>query len=133
MRVDISYKFIVGFIVVVASIVLLNLLVPSLGIPEEWQQLFSVACAILVGLLFGWFFSKRFTSNIRVLNGAVERLSHGDLSSTVVLPATVFPDETVDLATSLNRVVESLRGLVGSIRSSSLKVADSAQGLWATS
>ncbi len=133
MRVDISYKFIVGFIVVVASIVLLNLVVPYLGIPEQWQQLFAVACAILVGLVFGWFFSKRFTSNIRVLNGTVERLSRGDLSSAVELPATFFPDETVDLAASLNRVVESLRELVSTISSSSLKVADSAQGLSATS
>lgn len=133
MRVDISHKFIVGFIVVVASIVLINVLVPSLGIAAEWQQLFAVACAILVGLLFGWFFSKRFTSNIRVLTGAAERLRQGDLATGVELPPTLFADETVDLAGSLNGVVESLRVLVGTIRGSSLKVADSAQGLSATS
>jgi methyl-accepting chemotaxis protein len=133
MRVDISHKFIVGFIVVVASIVLINLAVPFLGIATEWQQLFAVACAIFVGLVFGWFFSKRFTSNIRVLTGAAERLRHGDLSTGVELPTTLFADETVDLAASLNAVIDSLRTLVGTIRVSSLKVADSAQGLSATS
>ena len=133
MRVEISYKFIVGFIVVVASIVGLNLLVPQLGIPEEWRQLFSVACAILVGLLFGWFFSRRFSANIRVINATAESLVNGDLSTPAHLPETAFPDETGDLAASLNRVIDSLRALVGAIRSSSVKVADSAQGLSATS
>ena len=32
MRVEISYKFVVGFIVVVASVVVLNILVPKLQI-----------------------------------------------------------------------------------------------------
>ena len=41
MRVEITYKFIMGFITVVASIVILNLLVPKLGIAEVWQQLVS--------------------------------------------------------------------------------------------
>ena len=50
MRVEITYKFIMGFIIVVASIVLLNLLVPKLGIAEIWQQLVSTGGAILVGL-----------------------------------------------------------------------------------
>ncbi|MDY0269123.1 methyl-accepting chemotaxis protein [Trichloromonas sp.] len=133
MRVEISYKFIVGFIVVVASIVALNLLVPHLGIPEAWRQLFTVACAILVGLLFGWFFSRRFSTNIRIINASAESLGNGDLSMPVVLPETAFPDETGDLAASLNRVIDSLRVLVGAIRASSVTVAESAQGLSATS
>ena len=33
MRIEISHKFIMGFIIVVGSVVLLNLLVPHLGIP----------------------------------------------------------------------------------------------------
>ncbi len=133
MRVEISYKFIMGFIIVVGSIVLVNLVVPYLGIPEQWQQLFSVGFAILVGLLLGWFFSKAFTANIRVLTESAERLSRGDLSQPVRLHSTALPDETSDLANSLNQVVESLRGLVGKIRSSSIKVAESAQNLSSTS
>jgi methyl-accepting chemotaxis protein len=133
MRVEITYKFVAGFIIVVGSVVFLNLLVPSLGIPEEMQQLVAVACAILVGLVLGWFFSRAFTANIRHLREAAERLSHGDLSEPVRLPRSSFPDETADLATSLNRVVESLRELVGTIRASAVKAAESAHGLSATS
>jgi len=133
MRVEISHKFILGFIVVVASIVLLDFVVPHLGITEQWQQVFSIACALAIGLLLGWFFSRAFTANIRRLSGAAERLSLGDLSQYIRVSQTAFPDETSDLAASLNRVVESLRDLVGQIRSSALKVAESAQGLSATS
>ncbi len=133
MRVEISYKFIMGFIIVVGSIVLVNLLVPYLGIPPHLQQLFTIGCALLVGLLLGWIFSKAFTANIRVLTDAAERLSHGDLSQPVVLRSTALPDETSDLAKSLNLVVNSLRELVGTIRGSSVKVAESAQGLSSTS
>ena len=133
MRVEISYKFIMGFIIVVGSIVLVNVVVPYLGIPPDWQQLFIVTCAILVGLVLGWLFSKAFTANIRVLNEAAVNLSHGDLSRYVRLRSTALPDETADLAASLNRVINSLRELVGTIRASSLKVAESSQGLSATS
>lgn len=133
MRVEITYKFVSGFIIVVGSVVFLNLLVPSLGIPEEIQQLVAVACAILVGLVLGWFFSRAFTANIRHLREAAERLSHGDLSAPVQLGHSVFPDETTDLAASLNLVVESLRELVGTIRTSAVKAAESAHGLSATS
>lgn len=133
MRVEISYKFVMGFIIVVGSVVLLNLLVPHLGIPEAWQQLVAVACAILIGLVLGWVFSRAFTANLRQLSDTAERLSHGDLSTPAVLPNSSFPDETTDLAASLNRVTDSLRQLVGTIRASALKVAESAQGLSATS
>jgi len=133
MRVEITYKFTMGFIIVVGSIVLFNLLVPHLGIPEAWQQLVTVSFALLVGLLLGWGFSKAFSSNIRFLNEAAERLSQGDLTRYVRPRSTAFPDETADLAASLNKVVDNLRELVGYIKASSDKVAASAQGLSTTS
>lgn len=133
MRVEITYKFIMGFIIVVASIVVLNLLVPMLGIAEVWQQLVSVGGAILVGLVLGSLFSKAFTRNIRIISAAAERVSNGDLSQTIRLNHTMFTDETADLADSLNRVNENLRELVGRVRDASVKVSDSAQGLSATS
>jgi len=132
MRIEISHKFIVGFIVVVGSIVLLNGLVPHLGIPEHLQQLVATLGALLVGLLFGWFFSKAFTSNISVLTAGAERLSSGDLSRKIRLRKGIASDETEDLANSLNLVVDSLRNLVGQIRTSSLRVNESSQGLSAT-
>lgn len=80
MRVEISYKFVVGFVVVVASVVLLNILVPRMEIPEALHQLISIGGALLVGLIFGWLFSKAFTANIGILTEGAERLSDGDLS-----------------------------------------------------
>ncbi len=129
---SISYKFIMGFIIVVGSIVLVNQIIPYLGIAEEWRQLFSVFCALLIGLLLGWAFSRAFTANIQRLTAAAEQLSQGDLTRDVTLGRTYFPDETVDLAESINRVIVSLRELVGYVRATSLQVADAAQGLSTT-
>ena len=133
MRVEITYKFIMGFIIVVASIVILNLVVPMLGIAEVWQQLVSVGGAILVGLVLGSLFSKAFTRNIKIISAAAERISNGDLSQPIRLKDSMFPDETADLAASLNKVNENLKDLVGRVRDASVRVSDSAQGLSATS
>ncbi|MCK4502263.1 MAG: methyl-accepting chemotaxis protein [Desulfuromonadales bacterium] len=122
MRVEISYKFVVGFIFVVASVVLLNLLVPQMNIPEWTHQWISIIGALLVGLIFGWIFSKAFTANFKILTEGAERLSDGDLSRNVRLRKGLFTDETEDLGNSLNLVVASLRNLVGQIRTSSLSV-----------
>ncbi|SEA38223.1 methyl-accepting chemotaxis protein [Desulfuromusa kysingii] len=122
MRVEISYKFVVGFIVVVASVVLLNLLVPQMQVPEWTHQWITIVGALLVGLIFGWIFSKAFTANFKVLSDSAERLSDGDLSRQVRLRKGFFSDETEDLANSLNLVVGSLRNLVGQIRTSSVNV-----------
>ncbi|WP_321368053.1 methyl-accepting chemotaxis protein [uncultured Desulfuromusa sp.] len=122
MRVEISYKFVIGFIVVVASVVLLNLLVPQMQIPEWTHQWITIIGALLVGLIFGWVFSKAFTANFKVLTEGAERLSDGDLSRQVRLRKGLFSDETEDLANSLNLVVGSLRNLVGQIRTSSVNV-----------
>lgn len=132
MRVDISYKFVIGFIVVVASVVLLNLLVPGSDLPEWTHQWITIVGALLVGLIFGWLFSKNFTARIRTLTEGAERLSDGDLSRKVRLQKGLFSDETEDLANSLNLVVNSLRNLVGQIRSSSVNVNESSLALATT-
>ena len=133
MRVEISYKFIIGFLVVVVSGVAVNLAVPFLQIPLEFQQFFSVACALVVGLIIGSIFSRAFTANIRRLTSAGDQISQGDLSENIQLKESNFPDETSDLAKSMNHIQESLRTLVGDIRGISFKVAGSAQSLSGTS
>ncbi len=133
MRVEITYKFVMGFIIVIASTVAVPYVVPFLGIPPEWQQLFTVVCALLVGLVIGWGFSKVFSNNIRSLNAGAERFSRGDFSRPVRVPRDLLEDETADLAVSLNRVGENMRQLVAHIRTTALQVTDSAQGLTATS
>ncbi|PLX85792.1 MAG: methyl-accepting chemotaxis protein [Desulfuromonas sp.] len=132
MRIEISQKFIVGFIVVVGSVVLLNNIVPLVGIPDYLQQLVATLGALLVGLLFGWFFSKTFTSNIGIITTGAGRISNGDLSRKIRLQKRLAIDETEDLANSLNLVVDSLRNLVGQISTSALRVNESSQGLSST-
>ncbi|SHJ51452.1 methyl-accepting chemotaxis protein [Malonomonas rubra DSM 5091] len=132
MRVEISYKFVIGFIFVVASVVFLNLLVPKMDVPEWTHQWITIVGALLVGLVFGWLFSKAFTANISILTEGADRLSNGDLSRKVKLRQGVFSDETEDLSNSLNLVVDSLRNLVGQIRSSSVNVNESSLGLATT-
>ncbi len=132
MRVEISYKFIIGFIFVVGSVVLLNQLVPQMEMPEWSRQGITIGGALLVGLIFGWLFSKAFTANIRILTESAERLSDGDLSRKVRLRKAMFSDETEDLANSLSLVVDSLRNLVGQIRTSSVNVNDSSLSLATT-
>jgi methyl-accepting chemotaxis protein len=133
MRVEISYKFIVGFLVVVVSGVVVNLAVPYLKIPPEFQQTFSIACALVVGLIIGAFFSRVFAANIRRLTSTGDRISQGDLSEDIDLKESSFPDETSDLAKAMNQIQGSLRTLVGDIRSIAFKVANSAQDLSGTS
>jgi methyl-accepting chemotaxis protein len=133
MRVEISYKFIIGFLVVVVSGVVVNLAVPYLQIPPEFQQIFTVACSLLVGLIIGAVFSRLFTAEIRTLTSAGNRISQGDLSEELLLKRGHFPDETHDLADSINQIQKSLRTLVGDIRNVAFKVAGSAQDLSGTS
>ncbi len=133
MRVEITYKFVMGFIFVVGMVAVMNFIVPYLGIPEWMQQPVSAGGAILAGLILGSIFSKAFTGNIKVLTAAAERMSKGDLSQPITLKNTRWPDETTDLADSLNKVNANLKELVGRIRDASVRVSDSAQGLSATS
>ncbi|MDO3378387.1 methyl-accepting chemotaxis protein [Geoalkalibacter halelectricus] len=133
MRIEIANKFIIGFIIVVGTIVVLEFLVPLLGVPTEWQRLVSAAGALTIGLVLGWAFSRAFTANIGVITAAAQRISKGDLSRPVELNRNLLPDETHDFAQSLNLVSANLRELVGRIRSSALQVSDSAQGLSASS
>ncbi|MDH3960798.1 MAG: methyl-accepting chemotaxis protein, partial [Desulfuromonadales bacterium] len=133
MRVEISYKFIIGFLIVVVSGVVVNLAVPYLKIAPEFQQFFTIVCALVVGLIIGALFSRVFTANIRRLTSAGDRISQGDLSENIEMKDNRFPDETSDLASSMNQIQESLRGLVGDIRGIAFKVAGSAQDLSGTS
>lgn len=132
MRVEISYKFVIGFIFVVASVVLLNLLVPKMDVPVWTHQWITIVGALLVGLIFGWLFSKAFTANIGILTEGADRLSNGDLSRKVKLRQGLFNDETEDLSNSLNLVVDSLRNLVGQIRGCSVKVNEASLAQAAT-
>lgn len=127
MRVPLGYKFILGFVVVVAVVTFAPPLVSLLGYSAEVTHFLTIATALTVGLVMGWFFSRRFTRNIGLLTGSTHEVSQGDLSRDIRLPASNMPDETHELAEAINLMVSSLRELVGHIRNSSRKLAQSAR------
>lgn len=129
MRVPIGYKFILGFVVVVAAVAFVPALIARLGYSPEITNILTYLVALTVGLILGWLFSRGFTRTIGVLTGSTEAISGGDLTRGVSLPSSHFPDETAELGESINRVVESLRELVGHIRGAAEKVAASARTL----
>jgi len=129
MRIPIGYKFILGFVVVVAAVAFAPAGVALLGYAPEMSSVLSYLVAMTIGLILGWFFSRGFSRNIAHLTETAEAISQGNLTRDVVIPATRFPDETADLGDSINRMVESLRELVGHIRVTAEKVASSARTL----
>lgn len=131
MRVEIGYKFIVGFLIVIASVVVVNLTVPYLPILPWLRQPLTIAFALLVGLVVGAVFSRVFTRNIRRLTEAGDRLSRGDLSEDVRIK-NLLTDETDDIAAAMNRVQASLRELVGDIRGVASRAAEASLSLAVT-
>ena len=132
MYIQIGYKFILGFLAVVASVVFVPSWVQQLNIPSELAPLLSCLVALTIGLILGSFFSKSFTRNISRLRGATEAISEGDLSRDLEIPPTRFPDETHDMALSISTMQESLRSLVRRIRETSNRVSGSSRTLSAT-
>lgn len=129
MHIPIGYKFILGFIVVVATVAFIPDVVRHLHYSPEITNLLTYSVAMTIGLILGWIFTKSFSKNISLLTTSTEAISRGDLTENVQLKQSRFPDETHDMAISINRMVESLRELVRHIRETSGRVAESARTL----
>jgi methyl-accepting chemotaxis protein len=129
MRIPIGYKFILGFVVVVAAVAFAPSGVQLLGYSPESTKILTFAVALTIGLILGWIFSKTFTRNISTLSESAEAISRGDLTTDVALAKTRFPDETTDMGASIHRMMVHLRDLVCSIREVSEKVSESAKTL----
>jgi methyl-accepting chemotaxis protein len=132
MRIPIGYKFILGFVVVVAAVAFAPSGVQLLGYSPESTKVLTFVVALTIGLILGWIFSKTFTRNITTLNESAEAISRGDLTKEVILSNTHFPDETIDMGVSIHRMMGHLRELVRSIREISEKVSESAKTLSST-
>lgn len=132
MRIPIGYKFIIGFIIVVAAVAFSPKMVASLGYSAEISSLLAYAVALTLGLILGWLFSKSFTANIGRLTDSAESISHGDLTRNVAIKPSRFPDETHELAGLINAMVQNLRDLVGHIKKSSGQLSESAREINST-
>jgi len=132
MRIPIGYKFILGFIVVVAAVAFSPNLVALLGYSAEISNTLGYLVALTVGLILGWAFSKGFTANIAKLTDAAESISKGNLTRDVTISASRIPDETHDLANLINLMLQNLRDLVGHIKTTSRQLTESAREINST-
>lgn len=132
MHVPLGYKFILGFVVVVAAVAFVPDAMRLLGYAPEMTNFLSYAVAMTIGLVLGWLISRRFSRRIALLTSSAEAISQGDLTRSLTVPVVHFPDETQDLALAINRMVKSLRELVSHIRDTSGRVSGSARTLSVT-
>lgn len=132
MQVPIGYKFILGFVVVVATVAFVPAVVRLLGYAPELTSILSYLVAITIGLILGWLFTRSFNRRIGALTAAAEGISQGDLTRGIDLPPSRFPDETREIANSLDTMVTSLQTLVRQIREVSGHVSESARTLSAS-
>nr|WP_279342307.1 methyl-accepting chemotaxis protein [Geotalea sp. SG265] len=122
-----GYKFILGFMAVVAAVAFVPDLVRTVGYSPEITSILTYTVAVTIGLILGWFFSKSFTRNISLLTAATEDISRGDLTREIELKDAYFTDETNDITNSLNLMVQNLRELVRHIRETSERVSFSSR------
>ena len=97
-RVPLGYKFILGFIAVVAVVAFAPSGVSALGYSPDITQFLTIVVAMTVGLVMGALFSRRFARCIGQLTESANEVSQGDLSRDIQLPPTRMPDETHELA-----------------------------------
>lgn len=132
MRVPIGYKFIIGFVVVVAAVAFSPRLVVLLGYSAEISGILGYVVAMTIGLILGWLFSKGFTANIGILTDSAESISRGDLTRDVSIRPSRFPDESHDLAHLINSMLKNLRELVSHIKKTSGQLTDSTREINST-
>lgn len=132
MRVPIGYKFIIGFVVVVAAVAFSPRLVILLGYSAEISTFLGYVVALTIGLILGWLFSKGFTANFGILTDSAESISRGDLTRNVTIRPSRVPDESHELATLINLMLENLRDLVRHIKKTSGQLTDSAREINST-
>ena len=133
MRVPLAYKFILGFLAVVASAAFVPNIVAKIGVQEWMRTPLSFLTAMVIGLILGSVFSRGLTKNFTILNDMARRISHGDLRSsgtpTRKASEKFLTDETTELEESLSLVFTNLRELVSHVKDTSENLADSQQTL----
>ena len=132
MRIPIGYKFIIGFVVVVAAVAFSPRLVEQLGYSAETSTFLGYVVALTIGLILGWLFSKGFTANFGILTDSAESISRGDLTQDISIRPSRIPDESHELASLINLMLENLRVLVRHIKKTSGQLTDSAREINST-
>ncbi|MBN2719646.1 MAG: methyl-accepting chemotaxis protein [Proteobacteria bacterium] len=133
MRVEIRYKLILAFLLVVAVVVFVPYIFDLIGIEEGgWKDFGAVSAAILVGLIIGSIFAAGMTRDIHEMRDMARRISEGDLTVDLSLTKRSFEDEFADLKEVFRVMVRKLSVLARNLKGSSEDVHDSSQTLSAT-
>lgn len=132
MRIPIGHKFIIGFVVVVAAVAFSPSLVELLGYSAEISSILGYVVALTIGLILGWLFSKGFTANFGILADSAEAIRCGDLTRDVAIRPSRTPDESHELASLINLMLQSLRELVRHIKKTSGQLTASAREISST-
>ncbi len=124
-KVPIGYKFILGFIIVVAAAAFVPDIVDKLDVTEWLRRPLSFLTAILIGLIIGAVLTRNFTQRFSELTEAAQKISRGDLTHTgeIELDAQLLKDETTDLAEALVLMMENLRSIVEHIKKTATDLA----------
>ncbi len=130
LRLDLSQKLVLGFTAAIAIGAGITPVLHWLGAPG-WGAFFV---AMLLGVGLGWIYAGQITANFRTLRGCTDRISRGDLTAEVDIEAgRRFPDETVDLARSVDVMLQKLRELVEHIQRAADEVAQSSRDVASSS
>jgi methyl-accepting chemotaxis protein len=126
LNLDFAHKFALGFFFVAA----LSLGLPSLLEHFDVNETLAKYVTLAVATFLGWLLASQITKNVRSLCTHADRISQGDLTRAVILPAgRNFPDETVQLGQSIQQMVQSLAELVGHIQRAADQVKTSSEEL----
>lgn len=117
LKIPIGYKFILGFIAVVAAAAFVPDLVEKTDVAEWLKQPLSFLTAILIGLILGSAFTRSFTKHFNILTDAAQKISRGDLANPLEpnKDRKFFKDETADLEEAIAEMSKNLRALVEQI------------------
>lgn len=131
MRITLGYKFIFGFLAVVASVAFVPGLVEGTAVPEWLKLPITVLTAMLIGLILGSIFTRSFTKRFANLTKITKQISLGDLNfaGDYATKRGLFTDEVTDLEESLLVVVKNLRTLVTHLKDTIGKLADAQKSL----
>jgi len=128
-RVKIGYKFILGFITVVATAAFAPWFINKVEMTEWLREPLSMLAAILIGLVLGSLFTRWFTRDFHHLATIANEISHGDLTQREVVIKKALQDETIELAEALDKMLKGLKALVGHIKETSTRLAETSEGL----
>ncbi len=132
-KVPIGYKFILGFIAVVAVAAFVPGLVDKTDVAEWLKEPMSFLTAIVAGLILGSIFTRNFTKNFNHLTSTAKKISSGDLTGSAQIDraSMLFEDETGELEDAVSAMRNNLRDLVIHIRETGTNLAE-AQEMFST-